>query len=105
MESLNRGVPVIGWPVESEQFYNSMMMVAEMGVGMEMARGAMGEVDAGKVERVVRMVMEGEKGKDMRKRAARCGEMIRAAMEEEGKKKGSSVRAIDEVFELAMRKT
>ncbi|PKU66835.1 crocetin glucosyltransferase 3 [Dendrobium catenatum] len=105
MESLSRGVPVIGWPVSSEQFYNSMMMVAEMRVGMEMARGAMGEVNAKKVERVVRMVMEGEKGNAMRNRAARCGEMIRSAMEEEGKKKGSSVRAIDEVFELAMRKS
>ncbi|KAH0463086.1 hypothetical protein IEQ34_007668 [Dendrobium chrysotoxum] len=59
-------------------------MEEEMGVGMEMKSGAMGEVDAGKVERVVRMVMEGEKGKDMRERVARCGEMIRVAMEEEG---------------------
>ncbi|KAI0513855.1 hypothetical protein KFK09_009886 [Dendrobium nobile] len=105
MESLSRGVPLIGWPVASEQFYNSMMMEEEMGVGMEMARGPMGDVDAAKVERVVRMVMEGEKGNDMKNRAARCGEMIRAAMEEEGKKKGSSVRAIDEVFELALRKS
>ncbi|XP_020570578.1 crocetin glucosyltransferase 3 [Phalaenopsis equestris] len=103
MESLSKGVPLIGWPVTSEQFYNSMLMEEEMGVAMEMARGVMGEVDAGMVERVVRMIMEGEKGKEMRERAARCAEMIRVAVEEEGEKKGSTVRAIDEVFELAIR--
>lgn len=102
MESLSSGVPIIGWPVSSEQFYNSMMMEEEMGVGVEVARGVLGEVDGGKVERVVRMVMEGEKGREMRERAARCGEMIRAASEEDGGKKGSSVRAIDDVFKAAM---
>ncbi|KAK8935323.1 Crocetin glucosyltransferase 3 [Platanthera zijinensis] len=103
MESLSRGVPVIGWPVASEQFYNSMLMEEEMGVGVEMTRGVVGEIDGGKVERVVRMVMEGDKGKEMRQRAARCRELIMAAQAEvDGEQKGSSVRAIDRLFEVAI---
>lgn len=103
-ESLSRGVPVIGWPVAAEQFYNSMLMEEEMGVGVELARGMVEEIDGGKVERVVRLVMEGEKGREMRERAGRCRELIRAAVEVGSgeMKKGSSVRSIDEVFELAI---
>ncbi|KAK8969810.1 hypothetical protein KSP40_PGU021283 [Platanthera guangdongensis] len=41
------------------------------GSGVEMTRGVVGEIDGGKVERVVRMVMEGDKGREMRQRAAR----------------------------------
>ncbi|KAK8966768.1 UDP-glycosyltransferase 92A1 [Platanthera guangdongensis] len=65
MESLSRGVPVIGWLVASE------LMEQEMGVGVEMTRGVVGEIDGGKLERVVRMVMEGDKAREMRQRAAR----------------------------------
>ncbi|PKA51761.1 Crocetin glucosyltransferase 3 [Apostasia shenzhenica] len=105
LESLSRGVPVIGWPVASDQFYNSMMMEGEMGVAVELARGVTGDLDGGKVERVVRTVMKGEKGREMRERAARCREMIKAAMEEEAgeeHEKGSSLRAIDELLQTAM---
>ncbi|KAK8969825.1 hypothetical protein KSP40_PGU010953 [Platanthera guangdongensis] len=46
-------------------------MEQEMRVGVVMTRGVVGEIDGGKVERVVRMVMEGDKGREMRQRAAR----------------------------------
>ncbi|KAG0453326.1 hypothetical protein HPP92_025990 [Vanilla planifolia] len=99
-ESLSRGVPMIGWPLASEQFYNSMV-IEEIGVAVEVARGVQGDVDARKVERVVRMLMQGEKGREMKEKAARCEEMMMAAVAEDGEKKGSSLRAVEEMFEMA----
>ncbi|TVU46092.1 hypothetical protein EJB05_05610, partial [Eragrostis curvula] len=39
LESLSRGVPIIGWPLAGEQFYNVMMLAEEWGVCMEVACG------------------------------------------------------------------
>ncbi|KAI8538331.1 hypothetical protein RHMOL_Rhmol09G0094300 [Rhododendron molle] len=39
MEGLSQGVPIIGWPLAAEQAYNAKMMVDEMGVCVELARG------------------------------------------------------------------
>ncbi|KAK9082681.1 hypothetical protein Scep_029152 [Stephania cephalantha] len=63
MESLSQGVPIIGWPLRAEQSYNAKMLVEEMGVCVEMARGVESRIDAGEVERVIKVVMGGEKGR------------------------------------------
>nr|CAD1819017.1 unnamed protein product [Ananas comosus var. bracteatus] len=104
LESLSRGVPIIGWPLASEQFYNSKMLEEELEVCVELARGVESAVESAEMERVIRAVIGGKKGKEMRRRAETCAEIIRAAMREvegEGgeKKKGSSLRAIDEFIE------
>ncbi|TVU46121.1 hypothetical protein EJB05_05639, partial [Eragrostis curvula] len=39
LESLSRGVPIIGWPLAGEQFYNAMMLAEEWGVCVEVACG------------------------------------------------------------------
>ncbi|EHA8592176.1 putative UDP-glycosyltransferase 92A1 [Cocos nucifera] len=39
LESLSRGVPIIGWPLLGDQLFNSEMMEKEMGVCVEIARG------------------------------------------------------------------
>lgn len=102
LESLSRGVPIIGWPLASEQFYNSKMVEEELGVGVELARGVVDEVRSEEVERVVRLVMGGERKEVMKEKAAKLKEMIRDAMREEGEEKGSSIRAIDEFIEAAI---
>ncbi|KAK1289761.1 Crocetin glucosyltransferase 3 [Acorus calamus] len=96
LESLSRGVPLIGWPLASEQFYNSMMLEEELGVCVEVARGK-------EVERVVREVMGEERGAEMRRRAAGVRGLLEEAMREgDGEAKGSSLRAIDEFLEVAL---
>ncbi|KAF7006376.1 hypothetical protein CFC21_021425 [Triticum aestivum] len=39
-ESLACGVPMVGWPLSAEQFYNAKLLAEEMGVCVELARGA-----------------------------------------------------------------
>lgn len=103
LESLSRGVPIIGWPLASEQFYNSKMVEEVLGVGVEVARGVVDEVRREEVEKVVRLVMGGDdKGKEMKAKAMRIKVMIRDAMREEGEEKGSSIRAVGEFVAAAI---
>ncbi|KAK3205116.1 hypothetical protein Dsin_019162 [Dipteronia sinensis] len=39
LESLSQGVPIIGWPMASEQFYNAELLEKETGICVEVARG------------------------------------------------------------------
>ncbi|KAK1266353.1 UDP-glycosyltransferase 92A1 [Acorus gramineus] len=100
LESLCNGVPIIGWPIAGEQFYNSMMMVEEIGVCVEIARGNGNEsvVCREDVERIVRSVMMGGEGEEMRRKAREVGEVLRAAVGEGG----ASVRAMDDFLRTAL---
>ncbi|KAJ6826856.1 uncharacterized protein M6B38_369460 [Iris pallida] len=102
LESLSRGVCIIGWPLASEQFYNSKMVEEELRVGTELARGTVEEVRSEAVEAAVRLVIEGDEGREMKERASKYRRMIREAMREEGEVKGSSIRSVDELIEMAM---
>ncbi|KAJ3688947.1 hypothetical protein LUZ61_018111 [Rhynchospora tenuis] len=99
LESMFYGVPIIAWPVCGEQFYNSMMVV-ELGMGIELARGVM---DSSmpvkeKVEEVVELVMgSNAKGLEIRERAKECRDVMKKAWNEEG---GSSMKSLLEFFKL-----
>ncbi|KAM5588674.1 UDP-glycosyltransferase 72E1-like [Rosa sericea] len=77
MESLVHGVVMVAWPLYAEQKMNARALV-EMGVAVRPEAGGDGVVGRREVERVVRMVVEGEEGKKMR-RSVR--EMQRSAVE------------------------
>uniref|UniRef100_A0A0D9W315 Glycosyltransferase n=1 Tax=Leersia perrieri TaxID=77586 RepID=A0A0D9W315_9ORYZ len=79
-EALGHGVPLIGWPLSAEQFYNAKML-ADEAVCVEVARGG-GDVDAGKVAAAVDMLLRETTStvRDaMRRRAAEMEEAIDAA--------------------------
>ncbi|KAK3414351.1 hypothetical protein EUGRSUZ_L00503, partial [Eucalyptus grandis] len=65
LESLCGGVPVICWPFFAEQQTNCRYSCTEWGIGMEIDN----DVKRDEVEGLVRELMEGEKGKEMRKKA------------------------------------
>ncbi|PON55385.1 UDP-glucuronosyl/UDP-glucosyltransferase [Parasponia andersonii] len=65
LESICGGVPVICWPIFAEQPTNCRYSCREWGIGMEIE----GRVERGKVEMLVRELMDGDKGKEMKKRA------------------------------------
>ncbi|KAG9451452.1 hypothetical protein H6P81_011417 [Aristolochia fimbriata] len=67
LESICHGVPVICWPFFAEQQTNCRYACDAWGIGMEMDD----EVKREEVKRLVRELMEGEKGKEMRKKALR----------------------------------
>ncbi|CAH9078448.1 unnamed protein product [Cuscuta europaea] len=65
LESIYSGVPMLCWPFFAEQPTNCWLSCTELGVGMEID----GNVEKGAVERLVRELMEGKKGKEMKKKA------------------------------------
>ncbi|XP_072959676.1 crocetin glucosyltransferase 3-like [Typha angustifolia] len=106
LESLSRGKPMVAWPLAAEQFYNAKMMTEELGVCAEIARGLERELEVDRVVTVIGMVMEGEEGREMRRKAAECKELIRDAMrEEEGGSKGSSIKSVDNFILTAVSAT
>ncbi|XP_031483903.1 UDP-glycosyltransferase 92A1-like [Nymphaea colorata] len=108
LESLSHGVPLIGWPIAAEQFYNSKMMEEEMGVGVELARGNQAEVRKEEVVRVVALAMgETEKREEMRRKASEVREVLRGAWRKQvgdgggGNCVGSSFAAMNDFLETA----
>ncbi|XXG67915.1 hypothetical protein AAC387_Pa06g1149 [Persea americana] len=104
LESLSQGIPLMGWAIAADQFYNSKVLEEEVGVCVEIARGNSTEIDKGHVKEVIEMVMgETENGKKMRRKALEVKEMIEAAIREEEGFNGSSVKAMDAFIDTATR--
>ncbi|KAK3430089.1 hypothetical protein EUGRSUZ_E01564, partial [Eucalyptus grandis] len=75
IESIVAGVPVVCWPFFAEQPTNCRYSREEWGIGMEIDS----DVKRDEVERQVRELMEGEKGKEMKRKAMEWKEMAREA--------------------------
>ena len=103
IEALSHGVPLMGWPMAGEQFFNSMFLEKEVGVSVEVARGPIREVKHEDIARKIELVMniETEKGKEMRRKASEMRDMMKDAIRDEEGFKGSSVKVMDEFFDAA----
>ncbi|KAA8528625.1 hypothetical protein F0562_035980 [Nyssa sinensis] len=85
LESVVHGVPIIAWPLYSEQRMNATMLTEEVGVAMKPVGGPGKKMIGRKeIERVVRLVMEGEEGKVMRRRATELQESAQKALNDGG---------------------
>ncbi|KAG8377740.1 hypothetical protein BUALT_Bualt08G0064400 [Buddleja alternifolia] len=84
VESLAHGVPMIAWPLYAEQRMNAALLVEEVGVAVRVRIAGEEVVGREEVERVVRMVIEGEEGKGMRSRARELKETARQAFDSGG---------------------
>ncbi|RVW48684.1 UDP-glycosyltransferase 92A1 [Vitis vinifera] len=101
-EAVSHGVPIMGWPMSAEQFYNAKFLEEEMGVCVEVARGPMCEVRHEEIVRKIELVMNAtEKRKDMRKKVSEVRDMMKDAIRDEEGFRGSSVKAMDEFFNAA----
>ncbi|XP_052196603.1 UDP-glycosyltransferase 90A1-like [Diospyros lotus] len=98
VESICAKVPVLAWPMMAEQHLNARMVTEDIRVGlrMETADGsARGFVKWEAVEKMVRELMEGEGGKEVRRNAEALGGAAAEAMAEGG----SSWEAWDRLFD------
>nr|XP_043634297.1 UDP-glycosyltransferase 92A1 [Erigeron canadensis] len=103
LEALSRGVPLLGWPMAAEQFYNAKMMVEIAGVCVEVARGVSFEVMSEDLRVKIEEVMsEDGKGKEMRKKAFDIKTMIEEATRDEDGFKGSSVKAMQDFLQAPL---
>ncbi|KAJ8551297.1 hypothetical protein K7X08_000667 [Anisodus acutangulus] len=98
LESLGVGVPLLGWPIAAEQFYNAKFLEQDVGVCVEVARGNNSQVKHEDILDKIELVMgENEKGKEIRRKACEVKEMI-----DDDNFKGSSIKAMDEFLNAAL---
>ncbi|KAG5250988.1 UDP-glucuronosyltransferase family protein [Salix suchowensis] len=80
IESVCGGVPMICWPFFAEQQTNCRYCCTEWGVGMEINS----VVERGEVESLVRELMGGEKGREMKRKAREWKKMAEEAITSTG---------------------
>ncbi|CAN6444351.1 unnamed protein product [Victoria cruziana] len=90
LESVVYGVPMIGWPMYAEQRMNARLLADEIGISVSIDYEK-GLVPKEEIERAVRLLMESEVGKKLRKRVGELEEAARQALAEDG----SSSRRLD----------
>ncbi|KAG9148093.1 hypothetical protein Leryth_003663 [Lithospermum erythrorhizon] len=105
LESLVYGIPIIGWPMAAEQFFNAKFLVEELGVCLEVARGVNFEVRHEDIAQMIEMLMgeKNKKGKEMRNKCYEIKKLIKDAIRDEDNFKGSSVNGMDEFLMAAMQ--
>ncbi|CAN6574021.1 unnamed protein product [Malus baccata var. baccata] len=87
IESLTAGVPMLCWPFFFDQQMDCRYSCNEWGIGMEISN----DVKRDEVEKLVRELMDGEKGKKMKKRVVEWKELA----EEATSPHGSSSKNLD----------
>jgi len=80
IESICGGVPMICWPFFAEQQTNCRYCCTEWGIGMEINS----DVKRGEVESLVRELMGGEKGSEMKKKTREWKKMAEEAITSTG---------------------
>ncbi|KAJ4850691.1 hypothetical protein Tsubulata_035384 [Turnera subulata] len=91
IESLSGGKPMICWPFFAEQQTNCWLGCNKWGVAMEIDN----DVKRDEIEKIVRVLMEGEKGREMRNKAM---EWRRKAEEATTANNGSSFLNLDKMI-------
>ncbi|CAK9162336.1 unnamed protein product [Ilex paraguariensis] len=98
IESICAKVPILAWPMMAEQPINARMVVEDIKIGLrvETCNGSVrGFVKWEELEKMVRELMEGEMGRDVRKKVKEIGEMAIKAVE----KGGSSWNTLNELID------
>ncbi|XP_058087002.1 7-deoxyloganetin glucosyltransferase-like [Magnolia sinica] len=94
LESVYNGVPVICWPFFAEQQTNCRYACIHWGIGMEIDN----EVKREEVEGLVREMMEGEKGKEMKKNAMKLKECAENAVKQGGSSYTNMEKLVNKVL-------
>lgn len=97
LESIVHGVPMIAWPLYAEQRMNATFLAEEVGVVIKFSKVPGEEIiNRSVIEKMVRSVMEGEKGTEMRRRGKELKESAKIALS----KGGSSYESICSVVKF-----
>lgn len=82
MESLSMGVPVLAWPMHSDQPMNAMMLIEYLKVGFPVREWARRKdtVTAAEVAEAVKKVTVYDEGKEVKRKVKKLSEEIRGAL-------------------------
>ncbi|CAB4267007.1 unnamed protein product [Prunus armeniaca] len=102
LEALSSGVPMVAMPQWTDQLTNAKFVEDEWKVGVRVKVDQMGIVTKEEIERCIAQVMEGERGKEIKRNSMRWRELAKEAAAEGG----SSDKNIEEfVAALLSQKT
>lgn len=96
LESVVYGVPVIAWPLFAEQGMNATMLCDGVKVALRPKANDGGLVERDEIGKVVRELMDGEEGVEIRKRI----EYLKNAANDAINEMGSSTKALSEVVAI-----
>ena len=100
LEGITAGVPMLCWPLYAEQRMNKVLMVEDMGVGVEMEGWLEGLVTAEEVETKVRLVMESEHGRKLRERVEAHRDGVAMAWKDGGSSRVAFARLMSELLNV-----
>ncbi|KAK3161867.1 hypothetical protein QOZ80_1BG0082470 [Eleusine coracana subsp. coracana] len=100
LEGIMAGIPMLCWPLYAEQKMNKVFMTTDMGVGLEMEGYKTGFIRAEEVEARVRLVIESNKGRELKVRLAARKKEAETALEVGGSSYAAIVRFLSDVENL-----
>ena len=80
------GVPIVAWPMHSDQPMNALLLTALLKVGVAIIEWKQRDelVSSSMIKKAVRKLMASEEGNEIRKRAKEMGEKIKQSVTEGG---------------------
>ncbi|KAK1364213.1 Glycosyltransferase [Heracleum sosnowskyi] len=86
MESITMGVPILAWPMHSDQPRNTVLLTKFLKIGLVVKDwGLRNElVSAETIENAIQKLMNSEEGSEIRERAAKMGDDIRKSVADRG---------------------
>lgn len=100
LESIMHGIPLIAWPLYSEQRMNAVLLVEDLKVALRPEAGEKGLVNREEIAKVVKGLMVGEEGKRVHSRV----KDLKMAADKALSVEGSSTRAISELaFKMSFK--
>nr|KYP49710.1 Hydroquinone glucosyltransferase [Cajanus cajan] len=84
LESIMNGVPLIAWPLFAEQRMNAVMLNVALKVALRPNANEKGLVGREEIGKVIRRLIEGEEGREIRRRMQKLKNVAAETMQEEG---------------------
>ncbi|XP_065869453.1 scopoletin glucosyltransferase-like isoform X2 [Euphorbia lathyris] len=97
LEGIVAGLPMVTWPIGSEQFFNEKFVTEVLKIGVSIGVHDHSIIKSEYVEKAINQIMEGE---EMRRKAHELGQIARMAVEEGGSSYSDLNVLIDELVKL-----
>ncbi|KAK7395036.1 hypothetical protein VNO78_15578 [Psophocarpus tetragonolobus] len=111
LESLNVGLPMITWPMFSEQFYNEKLLVDVLKIGVPVgakenkfwaSTGKDSVVGREEIAKAVVQLMGKEESRELKRRARKLGDASKKTIEEGGSSYNNLMQLLNELKSLKM---